>query len=173
MLTGKILTTFIYACLKLSKLKTEDFFFSFYRLKISSECIFYSRKINSNVLQDDNLLMLMINFVVNKAKRRISKRVFQENQARQIFRKTKISYHLIRTRTCAYQGVRNVRFSENLTWFIFLKYPFWDSPFCLVTDECLFSKQKKYYEGLVRPLQQTFTCTKSTIETSEKDVEYL
>ena len=26
MLTGKILTTFIYACLKLSKLKTEDFF---------------------------------------------------------------------------------------------------------------------------------------------------
>ena len=94
-------------------------------------------------MQDDNLLMLMINFVVNKAKRRISKRVFQENQARQIFRKTKISYHLIRTRTCAYQGVRNVRFSENLTWFIFLKYPFWDSPFCLVTDECLFSKQKK------------------------------
>ena len=39
------------------------------------------------------------NNVVNKAKGRISKRVFQENKARQIFRKTKISYPLIRTHT--------------------------------------------------------------------------
>ena len=39
------------------------------------------------------------------------------------------------TRTCAYQGVRNVCFSENLACFVFLKHPFWDSPFCLITDE--------------------------------------
>ena len=39
-------------------------------------------------------------FVGNKAKGRISKRVFQENKARQIFRKTNISYPLIRTRFC-------------------------------------------------------------------------
>ena len=31
---------------------------------------------------------------------------------RQIFQKTNISYLLIRTRTSAYQGVRNVSFSE-------------------------------------------------------------
>ena len=31
-------------------------------------------------------------FVGNKAERRISKRVFQENEARQIFQKTNISY---------------------------------------------------------------------------------
>ena len=37
-------------------------------------------------------------FVGNKPKGRISKRVFQENKARQIFRKTSISYPLIRTR---------------------------------------------------------------------------
>ena len=37
--------------------------------------------------------------VGNKAKGRISKRVFQENKARQIFRKTNILYPLIRTRT--------------------------------------------------------------------------
>ena len=37
-------------------------------------------------------------FVGNKAKGRISKRVFQENKARQILRKTIISGHLIRTR---------------------------------------------------------------------------
>ena len=38
-------------------------------------------------------------------------------------------------RMCAYQGVRNVRFSENLGCFVFLKHPFWDSPFYLITDE--------------------------------------
>ena len=31
---------------------------------------------------------------------------------------------LIRTRTCAYQGVRNVRFSEILACFVFLKHLF-------------------------------------------------
>ena len=35
-------------------------------------------------------------------------------KARQIFLKTNIFYLLIRTRTCAYQGVRNVRFSVSL-----------------------------------------------------------
>ena len=32
-----------------------------------------------------------------------------------------------------HQGLRNVRFSENLVCFIFSKHPFWDSPFCLIT----------------------------------------
>ena len=38
--------------------------------------------------------------------------------------KTNISYPLIRTRTCAYRGVRNARFSENLERFAFLLPPF-------------------------------------------------
>ena len=59
--------------------------------------------------------------------RQISKRVFQENIARQIFGKMNILYPLIHTRTCAYQGVRYVRFSENLACFVLLKYTFWDS----------------------------------------------
>ena len=42
-------------------------------------------------------------------------------------------------RTCAYQGVRNVRFSENLTCFVFLKHMFWNSPFCLITDDLTLS----------------------------------
>ena len=37
--------------------------------------------------------------------------------------------------TCAYQGVRKVRFSEDLVCFVFLKHPFWDSHFCLISDE--------------------------------------
>ena len=51
-----------------------------------------------------------------------SQNMFQENKARQIFRKTNIFYHLICTCTCAYQVVKNVRFSENLTFFVFLKH---------------------------------------------------
>ena len=68
--------------------------------------------------------------------------MFPENKARHIFRKTNISYSLICTRTCPYQGVRNVRFSENLACFVFLKDPFWDSPFCLITDD--FLKKSKF-----------------------------
>ena len=45
-------------------------------------------------------------FAGNKEKGRILKRVFQENKACQIFRKTNISYPLIRTCTCEYQGIR-------------------------------------------------------------------
>ena len=46
------------------------------------------------------------NFVGNKAKGRISKRVLQENKARQIFRKTNIFYPLIRTggKKCSFFG---------------------------------------------------------------------
>ena len=64
----------------------------------------------------------IFNFVGNKAKGRISKRVFQENEARQIFRKTNIFYPLTRTRTC----------------FVFFKHPFWDSPLCFITDDLVF-----------------------------------
>ena len=46
-------------------------------------------------------------FVGNVPKGRISKRVFQEDKTRQIFRKMNISYPLIRIRTCV-SGVRNV-----------------------------------------------------------------
>ena len=62
----------------------------------------------------------------NKAKRKIFKRVFQENKARQIFRKTIISYPLIRRYTCTYQDVTNLRFSENLACFVVF---FWNTRF--------------------------------------------
>ena len=61
-------------------------------------------------------------FVGNKVNGRISKRVFQENKTRQIYRKTNISY----------QGVRNVCFSENLTCFVFLKTRLKIRPFTLL-----------------------------------------
>ena len=64
---------------------------------------------------------LLHKFVGNKAKGPISKRVFQENKARQVFRKLNISYPLIHTPTCAYQRVRNICFFGKC---LFLKHPF-------------------------------------------------
>ena len=52
-----------------------------------------SIKYVSNVLRDCLQISLLI--VGNKAKEQISKRVFQESKARQIFWKTNISYPLI------------------------------------------------------------------------------
>ena len=68
------------------------------------------------------------------AKGRISKRVYQENEARQIFRKKNISYPLIRTRTwlVRIRGIGNVPFSENLACFAFLLPPFEICPFALL-----------------------------------------
>ena len=87
--------------------------------------VLFQKKVLQNLQRKEQL-------VGNKAKGRISKRVFQEDKARQIFRKTNISYPLIRTRTCVYQGVRSVRFLEHLACFVFLKHRFEISPFALL-----------------------------------------
>ena len=73
-------------------------------------------------------------FVGNNAQGWISKRVFQKNKARQILRKKNISYPLIRTRTYTYKYA-HVRFLKNLACFFPLKHPFWDLPFCFITDD--------------------------------------
>ena len=88
--------------------------------------------------------------VGNEPKGWISKRVFQENKARQLFRKTNISYPLIDTCTCARQRLRNVCFSGNLACFVFLKDPFWDSPFWLITDDTGIKYQGSLIENLVK-----------------------
>ena len=71
-------------------------------------------------IKKPNKKQLLDNFVGNKSKGQISKRVLQKNKACQIFRKMNDSYPLIHTHTYAYQGVRNVRFPENLVFFVFV-----------------------------------------------------
>ena len=44
----------------------------------------------------------------------------------QNFPKTIISYPVIRTHTCAHQGVRNVSFSENFMWLLNEWFPKYD-----------------------------------------------
>ena len=99
-----------------------------------------------------NIIYLFPNCIVvahdvgNKAKGQILKRVFQENKPRQIFRKTNISYPLVRARMWAYQGVRNVRFSENLAWLFSWNIRFEIRPFALLPTICnllTFIKQSK------------------------------
>ena len=97
--------------------------------------------------------------VGNKAKGRISKRVFQENKECQIFRKKNIFYPLIRSRTCTYHGVKNVRFSEKLTYFVFLEHPFWDSHFCFITDDATLLKSQMSFA--MRECQHSFDWIKN------------
>ena len=99
-------------------------------------------------------------FVGNKAKRLISKRVFQENKSTPNFPKNE-PFLPPGTQTCVskkqstpnipkkqtfltpwYAHVRKIRFSENLACFVFLEHPFWDSPFYLITDDLRLFKRK-------------------------------
>ena len=59
------------------------------------------------------------------------------------FPRNKHPYPLMRTHTCAHQGVGNVCFSENLASFVFLWPPFWDLPFCLTTVSCIWKLSTK------------------------------
>ena len=61
--------------------------------------------------------------VGNHAKGRISRRVLQENQVRQIFRKTIISYPLVRTLTCTYSGGKKCSFFGKFGLLCFLVTP--------------------------------------------------
>ena len=109
-----------------------------------------SRKIGKTFLSQEeifikNLLWAPFSFISRNTITlvlRISKRVFQENKARQIFWK-KIPEHFLSPDTHTYvSGGKKFRsvFSENLTCFVFLKHPFLDPPFCPITDKFRFSK---------------------------------
>ena len=60
---------------------------------------------------------------------RFTRHVSRKQSTTNFPKKTNIPYPLIRTCTCAYHGVRNVYFSENLAYFVFLGHPFCISPY--------------------------------------------
>ena len=89
--------------------------------------------------------------------------MFQENKACQTFRKTNISYSLMRTRTCKYQRVRNVCFSENLACFVFFKHRFEILTFAVLSTTSLFTiinnpnaAAKQLYEDLDKITESAF-----------------
>ena len=71
----------------------------------------------------DQWLTIYLLLVGNKAKGRISKWVFQESKAHQIFQKTNISYPLVCTRTESEMVVWNVRFFGKFGVLYFLETP--------------------------------------------------
>ena len=75
-------------------------------------------------------------FVGYKAKGRISNGVFKKTK-HAIFSEKRVFITPWYAQHTFLQGVRKVRFSENLACFVFLKHPFWDSPFCFITNELL------------------------------------
>ena len=82
----------------------------------------FSLQFNKNILSifDKYMECHESQFVGSKTKGRISKRVLQENKARQIVQKTKAFYPLIRASRCAYEGVRDCFFSRKFGVLCFL-----------------------------------------------------
>ena len=106
--------------------------------------------------------------------------MLQENKARQIFRKMNISYPLICTRLCAYQGVRYVCFPENLTCFFSCNTRCEIGPFVLLPTSYFSGHHwvnnlsltsagtaKKSWLWLFNS-QPAFSCSQSTMETPKR-----
>ena len=89
--------------------------------------VFFQTRLGKTLIRKKPSITKESNFeqqnVGNKAKGRISERVFQENKACQIFRKTNISHPVILPRTCRYQGVRNIHFPGKFSVLCFLETP--------------------------------------------------
>ena len=99
-----------------------------------------------------NIALVALQFVGNQANGKISKRVLQENKARQIFRKANTSYPFIRTRTCVYQRVRNICFLGKFGVLCFLVAPVLRHtllPYCgrIDVDIAVFRTLSNIYEG--------------------------
>ena len=67
-------------------------------------------------------------FVVNKERGESRNGCFKKTEHVKLSKKQ----IFLRVRMCAYQGVKNFRFSENLTCFVSLRHPFSDLPFALL-----------------------------------------
>ena len=70
----------------------------------------YLRLVSKSGLIKTSVVTSKAKVVGNKAKGRISRRMFQENKASQIFQKATICYSLIRTHMWAHQEVGNILF---------------------------------------------------------------
>ena len=111
--------------------------------------------------------------VNNKTKRQILKRVLQENEARQIFRKTKISYPLIRT--CPFlipwyaHGRVRIREKEMFVFRKIWRALFsWNSRFeirrvAILQTKCPTQKKHHYFYDLWRFYPEDFIKTLSNI----------
>ena len=73
---------------------------------------------------------------VRRQKRESQNECFMKTKDVKLFEKRTFFYSwYIHARTCAYHGIKNVRFLWNLACFVFSKHTFWGLSFCLITNE--------------------------------------
>ena len=115
----------------------------YYKLRegqqLNWNCGKYQLKI---ILFGDLNLIMNVNHIRANLKTGASRKQSTPN-----FPENKHSYPLKCTHTCAYQWVRNIRLSENLTCFVFLGHPFWDSPFALLPSK--YSRTTSYFHFFI------------------------
>ena len=87
----------------------------------------------------------------NKIKGRILKRMLKENTARQVFRKTNISYSLIRSVAVRIRGHEIVVFRKILRAFFSCNIRFVIFLFSLITDKML------YFKNWLAPRDESFS----------------
>ena len=68
-------------------------------------------------------------------------------------------------------GVRNVRFSEDSACFLLLKHPFWDLPFCLITDDLWYVEKEQFFSRNIYTI--TYSIKKSVFESSMEEIGLL
>ena len=115
----------------------------------------FSLQFNKNILSifDKYMECHKSQFVGSKTKGRISKRVLQENKARQIVQKTKAFYPLIRASRCAYQGVRDCFFFSEIWRALFsCKIRFDIRPFAVLPT----NSPTIFFAKCLDPIQQRF-----------------
>ena len=81
---------------------------------------FLSSRQDKNVVKNKHFFESLYNLCVQIISVRVHSKMMQP---RSLFRRVRI------------RGLEMFVFSENLTCFVFLKHPFWDSPFCLITND--------------------------------------
>ena len=90
----------------------------FLRVNAISDCQlfldFYHQSLLLYDFEQIDSVFCDLDIVGNKPKGRISKREFQVSKAQQIFRKTNIYYHLIRTRTYVHVRIREMFVFQNI-----------------------------------------------------------
>ena len=93
---------------KLSLLENVNFTLNTFKARIQCFFVFFCKPHRCKRYSQSSCfrpLAIVAQLLGNKVKEQFPKRVFRESKARQIFRKTNISYPLIRTRTCV-SGMR-------------------------------------------------------------------
>ena len=128
-LLKNIRVVYVIISLQSTRLRFANFFFVL-RMLISFLSFFHKKITN---IWNNFSINAVRSFQLNKIWQHQAALILNGKKQGQFFRKENVFYTLIFTRTCTYQGVRNVRFFGKFGLLCFLVTPFGDSPFTLLS----------------------------------------